>query len=150
MASPRAERNQVATIFIEQENQDQVAWVDDLLRRVDTQAHDQVVVLVLDHGVNNGHRLLQPLLPEADKHSVLPEWASGLGLRPHPEGGWYAETWRSPLELPGEGLGGYPGRRSLGTAILFLLLPGDIGADVREARVIADEYFAYHRQPGVS
>lgn len=75
IAEFRAAR-EVATFFIEQENRDQVAWVDDLLRRVDIQGHDQVVVLVLDHGVNNGHRLLQPLLPEADKHSVLPEWGT--------------------------------------------------------------------------
>ena len=73
---------------------------------------------------------------------MLPEWASGLGLRPHLEGGWYAETWRSPLELPGEGLGGYPGRRSLGTAILFLLLPGERSA---WHRVRSAELWFLHR-----
>jgi uncharacterized protein len=35
-----------------------------------------------------------------------------LGLAPHPEGGWYAETWRGP---PG------PDGRATGTAIHFLL-----------------------------
>ncbi|RMH50603.1 MAG: cupin domain-containing protein [Alphaproteobacteria bacterium] len=35
-----------------------------------------------------------------------------LGLSPHPEGGWYAETWRGP---PG------PDGRAVGTAIHFLL-----------------------------
>jgi hypothetical protein len=55
----------------EQENLDQTAWVADLLHRVDMQVHDQVVVLVRDHGVNNGHRLLQPLLP--DWNRIPPE-----------------------------------------------------------------------------
>ena len=37
-----------------------------------------------------------------------------LGLAPHPEGGWYRETWRGP----GEG-------RASGTAITFLLKMGE-------------------------
>lgn len=68
--------HEVATFFTEQENRDQEKLVDALLARLDNQPHDDVVVLVLDHGVNNGHRLLQPLLPDADKHSVLPEWGT--------------------------------------------------------------------------
>jgi predicted cupin superfamily sugar epimerase len=35
-----------------------------------------------------------------------------LGLAPHPEGGWYRETWRAPAEGT---------LRSAGTSILFLL-----------------------------
>jgi predicted cupin superfamily sugar epimerase len=39
-----------------------------------------------------------------------------LGLIPHPEGGWYKETWRAePLD---------DGERSPGTAILYLLEAG--------------------------
>lgn len=38
-----------------------------------------------------------------------------LGLRPHPEGGWYAETWRHD---PGDG------GRGAGTAIYYLLARG--------------------------
>lgn len=34
------------------------------------------------------------------------------GLAPHPEGGWYRETWRGPENTDG---------RAVGTAILFLL-----------------------------
>jgi predicted cupin superfamily sugar epimerase len=48
-----------------------------------------------------------------------------LGLVPHPEGGWYRETWRhgeGPAELPG---------RAHGTAIYFLL--------------VADERSHWHR-----
>jgi uncharacterized protein len=48
-----------------------------------------------------------------------------LQLQPHPEGGFYRETWRSDLYLPQSALpGDYTGDRSAGTAILFLL-PAD-------------------------
>lgn len=57
--------------------------------------------------------------------SELPEWARALDLAPHPEGGWYRETWRSEITIPAENLpDGYAGPRSAGTAILFLLMPG--------------------------
>jgi uncharacterized protein len=48
-----------------------------------------------------------------------------LQLQPHPEGGFYRETWRSNLSLPQSILpDGYTGDRSAGTAILFLLPTG--------------------------
>lgn len=45
-----------------------------------------------------------------------------LGLQPHPEGGWFRETWRSDVALNPEG---YPGERASATAIYFLLGAGD-------------------------
>ncbi|WP_319456692.1 MULTISPECIES: cupin domain-containing protein [unclassified Mycobacterium] len=73
----------------------------------------------------------------------LPGWAQRLDLAPHPEGGWFRETWRSgvtigPSSLPPE----YQGPRSAGTAILFLLMPGQRSAwhTVRSA-----ELWLYHR-----
>ena len=39
-----------------------------------------------------------------------------LGLRPHPEGGWFTETWRHQPADAGRGSG---------TAIYFLLRPGE-------------------------
>lgn len=39
-----------------------------------------------------------------------------LGLRPHPEGGWYRETWRAEAA---------PGERASATAIHFLLEAGE-------------------------
>jgi uncharacterized protein len=73
----------------------------------------------------------------------LPDWARVLDLSPHPEGGWYRETWRSDLTvsqsaLPPE----YAGPRSAGTAILFLLMPGQQSAwhTVRSA-----ELWLHHR-----
>ena len=55
-----------------------------------------------------------------------------LDLQPHPEGGWYRETWRGP---PG------PDGRSIGTAIHFLL-----EADQRSHwhRVDAAEIWLFH------
>jgi predicted cupin superfamily sugar epimerase len=40
-----------------------------------------------------------------------------LGLQPHPEGGWYAETWRGAADASG---------RPTGTAIVFLLRTGEV------------------------
>ena len=67
----------------------------------------------------------------------LPAWAAALDLQPHPEGGWYAETYRhaADTETPA-------GRRSLATAIHFLLLPGESSA---WHRVASDELWFHHR-----
>ena len=74
--------------------------------------------------------------------SELPEWARRLDLSPHPEGGWFRETWRSGLTMPQSALPpDYTGPRSAGTAILFLLMPGQQSAwhTVRSA-----ELWLYH------
>ena len=62
-----------------------------------------------------------------------------LKLEPHPEGGHYRETWRSPHEVEPEG---YPAPRAAGTAILFLLGAGDRS---RPHRVRSDELWFHHR-----
>lgn len=54
-----------------------------------------------------------------------------LGLQPHPEGGWYRETWKGP------DVGG----RASGTAILFLLRAGERS---HWHRVDADEIWLWH------
>jgi predicted cupin superfamily sugar epimerase len=53
------------------------------------------------------------------------ELVERLGLRPHPEGGWYRETWRSPVMFEPDG---YDGPRHAATAIYFLLHPGEKSA----------------------
>ncbi len=46
-----------------------------------------------------------------------------LGMVPHPEGGWYRETWRTPQTT------GTPrGERALATCVAFLLQPGQRSA----------------------
>ena len=67
----------------------------------------------------------------------LPPWAADLDLRPHPEGGWYAETYRHRASTPTAA-----GERSLATAIHFLLLPGQSSA---WHRVASDELWFHHR-----
>jgi len=72
----------------------------------------------------------------------LPGWARDLGLQPHPEGGWFVETWRSCV-VPGAALPvGYTGGRPAATAILFLLLPGQQSA---WHLVRSDELWLAHR-----
>jgi len=44
------------------------------------------------------------------------EMIDRLGMKPHPEGGWYRETWRAEAAMPGG--------RAAATAILFLLEAG--------------------------
>jgi uncharacterized protein len=52
----------------------------------------------------------------------IAELIDKLQLQPHPEGGFYRETWRSNLSLPQSILPAeYTGDRSAGTSILFLL-----------------------------
>ncbi len=75
--------------------------------------------------------------------TTVPEWVSQLDLAPHPEGGWFRETWRSELSI-GESVlpADYTGPRSAGTAILFVLMPGQQSAwhTVRSA-----ELWLFHR-----
>ena len=71
--------------------------------------------------------------------SDLPDWAASLDLQPHPEGGWYVETYRHrSTALPA----GYDGSRALATGIHFLLLPGEASA---WHRVRSDELWLWHR-----
>jgi predicted cupin superfamily sugar epimerase len=56
-----------------------------------------------------------------DGRAVAQHW----GLAPHPEGGYYRETYRSPLMVTPSG---WPGPRSLATAILYLLPAGERSA----------------------
>jgi predicted cupin superfamily sugar epimerase len=54
-----------------------------------------------------------------------PPLAEKLDLQPHPEGGWYRETFRSATTITPDG---YDGPRAAATAILFLLGPDESSA----------------------
>jgi len=67
-----------------------------------------------------------------------PATAEALDLIPHPEGGWYCETWRAePSATPA----GYPGPRAAATGIYFLLPPG---AESCWHSVRSDEMWLWH------
>jgi predicted cupin superfamily sugar epimerase len=55
-----------------------------------------------------------------------------LDLHPHPEGGWFGETWRAPSD---------GGHRATSTGIYFLLRAGERS---HWHRVDADEVWLYH------
>jgi uncharacterized protein len=49
-------------------------------------------------------------------------WIEKLRLTPHPEGGYFRETYRAALEIPAEALPAqFSGARQASTAIYFLL-----------------------------
>jgi predicted cupin superfamily sugar epimerase len=67
-----------------------------------------------------------------------PPLAEQFDLEPHPEGGWFRQTWRSPVSFAPEG---YDGVRPSATAIYFALHPGERSA----AHVVrSDELWLWH------
>jgi uncharacterized protein len=70
--------------------------------------------------------------------TLRPPLAEQLDLAPHPEGGWFRETWRSAVSFSPEG---YSEPRSAATAIYFLLHPGEKS---RWHMVRSDELWFWH------
>uniref|UniRef100_UPI0035C70FDC cupin domain-containing protein n=1 Tax=Sphingobium sp. TaxID=1912891 RepID=UPI0035C70FDC len=64
--------------------------------------------------------------------SVAKRLIEALDLSPHPEGGWYRETWRAPA---------VPEQRAGGTAIYFLL---EVHQHSHWHSVDADEHWLWH------
>ncbi|MQA94512.1 MAG: cupin domain-containing protein [Streptosporangiales bacterium] len=69
---------------------------------------------------------------------VRPATAEALDLLPHPEGGWFAETWRTGVRFSPPG---YGGPRATATGIYFLLAPGE---ESRWHVVRSDEVWLHH------
>ncbi len=67
---------EVATLYVEQENQEQAHQVADLLRRLDFVGDRDVAVCILDKGVNNGHPLINRVLDDGDLHTVDSSWGT--------------------------------------------------------------------------
>ena len=74
---------------------------------------------------------MQGTIPQVD------HWIRTLGLLPHPEGGFYRETYRASLDV------GLPGRgsRAASTAIYFLLTAEAFSA---LHRIHSDELWFFH------
>jgi predicted cupin superfamily sugar epimerase len=78
------------------------------------------------------------LRPEMLSAVRRPKMAELLDLEPHPEGGWFRQTWRSSLTITPDG---YDGKRAAGTAIYYLLEPGEHS---RWHSVRSDELWLWH------
>ena len=66
-----------------------------------------------------------------------------LQLEPHPEGGFFKETYRSEYSIPNQALqGNYEGDRSYGTGIYFLLTSDSFSAF---HRIEQDELWFFHQ-----
>lgn len=69
-------------------------------------------------------------------------WVTTLDLLPHPEGGYYRETYRSQSTIPHTGLAaGFSGERLVSTAIYFLLEAGNFSAF---HRIRSDEMWHFY------
>lgn len=64
-----------------------------------------------------------------------------LGLKPHPEGGWYCECLKAESEADFSELENYGGKRRLWTSIYFLLKDREISA---LHRLKSNEVWYYH------
>lgn len=81
-------------------------------------------------------------MPES---SAAARWIRELRLAPHPEGGWYRETYRAGDQFPGAPGAGFPAGRSLCTAIYFLLEHGNFSAF---HRIRSDELWHHYDGDG--
>jgi len=71
-----------------------------------------------------------------------------LALRPHPEGGWFREVYRSAEAIPALGLPErFDAERRVATSIYFLLDDGDFSA---LHRIRADEQWHFYAGTGVT
>ncbi len=60
--------------FIDLNNFEQTEWLEDLLARVNFNQDSNTSICILDTGINNGHRLISPVLADSDMHSYNDEW----------------------------------------------------------------------------
>ncbi|WP_419887878.1 cupin domain-containing protein [Neobacillus niacini] len=76
------------------------------------------------------------------KLNQLDYWVSKLGMTPHPEGGYYKETFQSEEQISDKELSvNLEGKRRLYTSIYFLLTSNDVS---HFHRLKSDELWYYH------
>ncbi len=61
-------------IFVDMPNREQAARVTSLQKRTTYDDTGNVSICILDTGINSGHPLLAPVLPESDVQAVRPHW----------------------------------------------------------------------------
>lgn len=67
---------ETAAFWLDMKSADQGEWAEDMLDRLQISPDPDVAVCILDTGVNNGHRLLKPLLSDRDCQSANREWGA--------------------------------------------------------------------------
>lgn len=77
----------------------------------------------------------------SDLSPLAKQWIEHLAMIKHPEGGYYAEVYRSPGSVAATALPDHAGFRSFITSIYFMLPPGDVS---RFHRLLSDEIWYYH------
>jgi uncharacterized protein len=77
-----------------------------------------------------------------ETHPTAEEIKAMLGLEPHPTCGFVAETYRSPLKIPGDALPEtYEGDRPFGSALYFLVTPA---AQIVMHRIRSDQLYHHY------
>ena len=75
-------------------------------------------------------------------HEEAKEWVERLGLLPHPEGGFFKESYRSSMSLSSDAIGdAFNGSRSISTGIYYLLTGTDFSA---LHRIASDEMWHFY------
>ncbi len=76
------------------------------------------------------------------EHIIFQQWVKRLNMVPHPEGGYYRETYRAAESISAGALPErYAGSRPFSTAILFLLPAGQVS---RWHRLRSDETWHFY------
>ncbi|MFH1452595.1 MAG: cupin domain-containing protein [Armatimonadota bacterium] len=78
---------------------------------------------------------------EKNSHITISELVQAYNLEPHPEGGYYKETYRSEGSIPANDLPEHSGDRNYSTAIFFLLPEGDVS---KLHRIKSDEMWHFY------
>lgn len=87
--------------------------------------------------------------PDFMKVAAAQIWIRRLKLKPHPEGGYYREAYRSSERIPGSALPArYKGKpRSFSTLIYYLLEGNQVS---RLHRLCSDEIWCFHAGSGLT
>ncbi len=66
---------ETANFWLQQRNQEQVSWNQELLQRAEF-SYQGTGICLLDTGVNNGHMLLAPAIADEDCLALFPDWGT--------------------------------------------------------------------------